>query len=113
MGFPSPAIDYIEPRLTLNSMLRLHPAIMMLFETAAGFVQIETVHSRRSQAKLSLSSSVTTRSQESYSAQASSLQTVKPSAESYGRDYRAEEIDGGDNVCVWAYPANNLAVAHM
>lgn len=41
MGFPSPAIDYIEPRLTLNSMLMLHPANMMLVETPDGFVLVD------------------------------------------------------------------------
>jgi len=41
MGFPSPAIDYIEPRLTLNSMLMPHPANMMLLETQEGFVLVD------------------------------------------------------------------------
>ncbi len=41
MGFPSPAIDYIEPRLTLNGMLMPHPANMMLIETSAGFVLVD------------------------------------------------------------------------
>jgi DNA polymerase V len=41
MGFPSPAIDYIEPRLTLNSMLMPHPANMMLVETPEGFVLVD------------------------------------------------------------------------
>ncbi|MGP2481321.1 LexA family protein [Pantoea eucalypti] len=41
MGFPSPAIDYIEPRLTLNGMLMPHPANMMLLETQEGFVLVD------------------------------------------------------------------------
>ncbi|MDF2040803.1 MULTISPECIES: phage repressor protein [unclassified Pantoea] len=41
MGFPSPAVDYIEPRLTLNSMLMPHPANMMLLETQEGFVLVD------------------------------------------------------------------------
>lgn len=41
MGFPSPAIDYIEPRLTLNNMLMPHPANMMLIETPDGFVLVD------------------------------------------------------------------------
>lgn len=38
MGFPSPAMDYVEPRLTLNSMLMPHPANMMLIEAPDGFL---------------------------------------------------------------------------
>ncbi|WP_336792069.1 phage repressor protein [Pantoea anthophila] len=41
MGFPSPAIDYIEPRLTLNKMLMPHPANAMLIETPNGFVFVD------------------------------------------------------------------------
>jgi len=41
MGFPSPAIDYLEPRLALNNMLMPHPSNMMLIETPDGFVLVD------------------------------------------------------------------------
>ncbi|PAW36301.1 phage repressor protein [Pantoea vagans] len=41
MGFPSPASDYVEPPLTLNSMLMPHPANMMLVATPEGFVLVD------------------------------------------------------------------------
>ncbi len=41
MGFSSPAIDYLEPRLALNNMLIPHPSNMMLIETPDGFVLVD------------------------------------------------------------------------
>lgn len=41
MGFPSPAIDYIEPRLILNRMLMPNPAHMMRIDTPYGFVLVD------------------------------------------------------------------------
>lgn len=41
MGFPSPAQDYIEQRLTLNSMLMPNPANMMRIDTPDGFALVD------------------------------------------------------------------------
>ena len=41
MGFPSPAIDYIENRLTLNSMLMPNQANMMRIDLPEGFVLVD------------------------------------------------------------------------
>lgn len=41
MGFPSPAMDYIERRLDLNDILMPHRNNMMLIETPEGFVLVD------------------------------------------------------------------------
>jgi len=41
MGFPSPAMDYIERRLDLNDILMPHRNNMMLVHTPDGFVLVD------------------------------------------------------------------------
>lgn len=41
MGFPSPAIEFNELRLSLNSMLMPNPANMMRIDTPEGFVLVD------------------------------------------------------------------------
>ena len=41
MGFPSPAQDHVEHRLSLNDILMPNPANMMRIETPEGFVLVD------------------------------------------------------------------------
>jgi len=41
MGFPSPAMDYVERRLDLNDILMPHRNNMMLVHTPDGFVLVD------------------------------------------------------------------------
>lgn len=41
MGFPSPAQDHVEHRLSLNDILMPNPANMMRIETPGGFVLVD------------------------------------------------------------------------
>lgn len=41
MGFPSPASDFVEKRIDLNTVLMPNPANVMRLETPDGFVLVD------------------------------------------------------------------------